>query len=34
MKPDNRWLKTRANSGAGYDASYEARAKVGEDVHG
>jgi len=34
MTPENRWLKTRTNNGAGYDASYEARAKAGEDVHG
>ncbi len=34
MKSNNRWLKTRTHSGAEYDASYEARAQAGQDVHG
>ncbi|MBI3912972.1 MAG: class I SAM-dependent methyltransferase [Chloroflexi bacterium] len=34
MTSNNRWLKTRTHSGAEYDASYEARAQAGQDVHG
>lgn len=30
----NRWLETNTRTGDAYDATYEARAAAGEDVHG